>query len=433
MVSVLLASYLVSLVRLGYAGLGSRKGREGKRQEERSMTQEEEVALLRSRYLEKLTNKLSPGDPSAEKVMEALTGADGLCESIANEESPSNREGMIKALKAAFLGAAYIESRMQPVAELFGSYIRERVALAKVGREQTSPANASQTPARTATPAIGTPASQENQSLSDLRERFLERIMAVQRPKLFQEEQEIRTCLANLDRSCGVILQSKSSRQLEASLRAAEAAFQSAVEFDPSFEPFIGLLTSYIQERVTLQIQSERAFLDDAPKIVIRSLIIPGDKIKEGTLVKGVSTLWFEIMQRIRDDPDNIYQIDCWKWEELLAGAYKQDGWDVVVLTPKKGDKGIDVIAERKGWGQLRFLLLDQMKAYKPDHLIGPDEIREMKGVLMDHPEASKALITTTADFTSGALEAAQNLAPRMELRPRDKLLAWLASVATGR
>ena len=170
---------------------------------------------------------------------------------------------------------------------------------------------------------------------------------------------------------------------------------------------------------------------DETPQITVKTLIIPGGKTQAGTLVKGVSTLWFQMLRMIQDDPDSIHHIDCWKWEELLAGAYKQDGWEIVTLTPKKSDKGIDVIAERKGWGKLSFLLMDQMKAYKPGHLIGPDEIREMKGVMLDHPEASKGMITTTSGFTAGAVEAAKNLAPRLELRPREELVGWLASIAT--
>lgn len=189
------------------------------------------------------------------------------------------------------------------------------------------------------------------------------------------------------------------------------------------------LVFSCLNRKISAEIQKTPFFAPDAAHITIKALIIPGDRTKEGTLVKGVTALWFAMLRMIRANPNSIHQIDCWKWEELLAGAYKQDGWEVV-LTPKRGDHGIDVIAERKGWGQLRFLLLDQMKAYKPRHLIGPDEIREMKGVLLDHPEASKGLITTTADFTTGEIEAAANLAPRLELRPHDKVLEWLASVA---
>ena len=185
-----------------------------------------------------------------------------------------------------------------------------------------------------------------------------------------------------------------------------------------------------MQERVTLRIQSEPPFSDDAPRIAIHSLIIPGDQTKEGTLVKGVSRLWFEILRMIHNDPDSIHHIDCWKWEEIVAGAYNQEGWEIVVLTPKRGDKGRDIIAERKDWGQLRFLLLDQVKSYAPDHLVGPDEIREIAGVLHREQGATKGLITTTSGFSPGAQEEAEYLYPRLELKPREKLLPWLASVA---
>ena len=66
------------------------------------------------------------------------------------------------------------------------------------------------------------------------------------------------------------------------------------------------------------------------------------------------------------------------------------------------GDHGIDVIA--RNLGRIRFLQFDQMKALSADHLIGPDEIGEMKGVLLDHPEASKLIITTTSGFTKGGM-----------------------------
>lgn len=165
------------------------------------------------------------------------------------------------------------------------------------------------------------------------------------------------------------------------------------------------------------------------PSIVLSTLIIPGDKTKEGLLVKGVSRAWFEILRHIQAAPEDIYRIDCWKWEEIIAGAYRQAGWQIVTLTPKRGDKGVDVIAEGE-FGQLRFLCLDQVKAYRPDHLVGPDEIREMKGVLLERPEASKAIVTTTSTFSPGASEEAKKLYPRLELKPHDELLRWLESLA---
>lgn len=389
---------------------------------------DDKAVLLRDRYLKKLVSQYPPGLADVENLRQALIKIDGLCKSLV-KEGLSDREKMISAIKAFLGGAAKGSNLVQPITELFGSYIRERVAL--VSPEQASIFSEDIfSPIQTSSHVSDTA---KNQSLVELREQFLVKMLSVQRPGRFQQEQDVRRCIDDLDRSSDVLLRSKSSVLMEASLRGAQAAFQSAVENNQLFDPFINLLTSYIQERVTTQIETERVFSESSPRLIVQSLIIPGDKTKTGTLVKGVSRLWFEIMQRIRENPDSIHDIDCWKWEEFLAGAYKQDGWEVVTLTPKRGDNGIDVIAERTGLGQLRFLLLDQMKAYNPDHRVGPDEIREMKGALMDYPEATKALITTTADFTPGALEASKTFFPRLELRARDELLAWLASIALGK
>jgi restriction system protein len=396
------------------------------------MAQEDEVAVLRARY-EKLARKLPPGSAGAENASEILARAEGFVESIAREEDPSKREGMTRAREALFLGAAEADSRMRPFMGLLCSYIRERVALARAGREPASPTDAPRTLPRTATPTRDAPLLEESRALADLRERFLERIMAAQRPSSWQQRGDVQNVILSLDWYCASIARNEAPQQREAMVRAVQGAFRSWAESDPSSELLAGLLTSYLRERVSLQMQSEPPFSDDAPRIVIRSLIIPGDRTKEGILVKGVSTLWFEILRRIKADPDLIHQIDCWKWEEIVAGAYNQEGWETVVLTPKRGDKGRDIIAERKDWGQLRFLLLDQVKSYAPDHLVGPDEIREMAGVLHRECRATKGIITTTSGFTPGAAEEAEYLFPRLELKPREKLLPWLASVAVER
>lgn len=88
------------------------------------------------------------------------------------------------------------------------------------------------------------------------------------------------------------------------------------------------------------------------PGFLLKAILIPGGKTQEGTLIECVATPWLEIMQIIEKDPNSIYQIDCWKWEEIIAGAYTQAGFDEVVLTPRSGDKGRDVIATKMGLGQ---------------------------------------------------------------------------------
>ena len=55
------------------------------------------------------------------------------------------------------------------------------------------------------------------------------------------------------------------------------------------------------------------------------------------------------------------------KWEELIAAAFDRSGYDEVILTPRSGDHGRDVIAIKKGIGTVR--IIDSVKAYKPGTL----------------------------------------------------------------
>ena len=64
-----------------------------------------------------------------------------------------------------------------------------------------------------------------------------------------------------------------------------------------------------------------------------------------------------------------------------MAGAYKREGWQVV-LTPARGDKGIDIIATRSDIGQLKFI--DQCKAYARNRPVKIEEVREVAGVLLE-------------------------------------------------
>ncbi|MGA2620869.1 MAG: restriction endonuclease [Thermoguttaceae bacterium] len=258
--------------------------------------------------------------------------------------------------------------------------------------------------------------------------RSLEKLIT-ELPPCSPTAESLRKVVISIKDVCGLIASEENPANREAMIRATQSALLGVAESESGLQRVMDLVGSIIRKRVAIQVQGEPPFSADSPRIIVKTLIIPGDKTKEGILVKGVSALWFKILRMIQDDPESIHQIDCWKWEEIVAGAYNQEGWEIVVLTPKRGDHGRDIIAKRKDWGQLRFLLLDQVKSYAPDHLVGPDEIREMAGVLHREQGATKGLITTTSGFTPGAVEEAQYLFPRLELKPRDKLLPWLASV----
>jgi restriction system protein len=162
------------------------------------------------------------------------------------------------------------------------------------------------------------------------------------------------------------------------------------------------------------------------PTITLQTLILPVGPTEEGTLIQAVAPAWFRILDVISMDPKSIYQIDWRAWEEIIAGAYTTEGFEVV-LTPRSNDKGRDVIATKKGLGSIRFF--DQVKAYAPHRVVSAEEVRAMIGVLTADGNVSKGIITTTSQFAPGIMkdENIKRLMPyRLELKAKDELLAWL-------
>jgi len=172
------------------------------------------------------------------------------------------------------------------------------------------------------------------------------------------------------------------------------------------------------------------------PEILLQTAILKyGDKTDEGMLVKAASVPWFEILKQIAVDPNFMFEFSRYprKFEEFLAGAYREAGWDEVTLTPSSGDRGRDVIATRSGLCSIK--ILDQAKAYSSGHLVAHNDVRAMLGVLSSDQNASKGIITTTSDFAPGILAADEfsNFMPyRLELKNGKKLLKWLKDIRAG-
>jgi restriction system protein len=166
------------------------------------------------------------------------------------------------------------------------------------------------------------------------------------------------------------------------------------------------------------------------PTILLQAEIITlGTAHEHGAIVAAALLPWQEIYDAIQRDPEFLFRFanNPRKFEEFIAGAYKNARWDEVILTPRSGDGGRDVIAIRKGFGSVRFL--EQTKAYRPGHLVTHDDVRAMLGVLLTDANSSKALITTTSDFQPGILQSDEFrrfMPHRLELRNGKQLSAWL-------
>ncbi len=163
--------------------------------------------------------------------------------------------------------------------------------------------------------------------------------------------------------------------------------------------------------------------------LVLQTVIVPGLLTNEGRLIEAVSVPWFRIIELIENNPNAAFEIPPDKWEELIAGAYKAAGFDEVTLTPRSGDYGRDVIAIKKGLGTIR---VNQVKAYKPPHLVDANDVRALMGVLQGDG-ASKGFLTTTSDFAP-RITADPLIAPfmptRLELINGEKLLARLSELS---
>jgi len=86
------------------------------------------------------------------------------------------------------------------------------------------------------------------------------------------------------------------------------------------------------------------------------------------------------------------------------------------------------VIATKNGFGSIR--IYDQVKAYKPGHLVTANDVRAMAGILQAN--VSKGIVTTTSDFAPLVRSdpILQPMMPhRLELKAGKDLLSWLEQV----
>ncbi len=161
--------------------------------------------------------------------------------------------------------------------------------------------------------------------------------------------------------------------------------------------------------------------------LTISSLIIPQEKVSEGVLVRSTSAIWLEITSQLRQNWEFAYKIPPEKFEELIAGAFKKEGYDKVVLTARSGDHGRDVIAIKHGIGCVKIIA--SVKVKQCGNLVRYDDVRALTGVMSSERNVSKGIITTTSDFPP-RIESDPFIAPfmptRLELINGDKLRSWL-------
>lgn len=204
--------------------------------------------------------------------------------------------------------------------------------------------------------------------------------------------------------------------------------------------PICGSLTRQISVSIQLKAASLMAVggsvtasVFNASSLLLQAVVVPGAKTHEGLLIEAVTLPWFDIIALLENDPSLAYQISAIKWEEIVAGAYQKAGFDEVTLTPRSGDYGRNIIAVKRGLGTVR--IIDQVKAYNPNHLVTADDVRALLGVL-EGDKASKGFLTTTSDFAPKLRDdilIKQFIPARIELINGKMLLTRLIDLAERR
>jgi len=170
---------------------------------------------------------------------------------------------------------------------------------------------------------------------------------------------------------------------------------------------------------------------DRVATLVLQGLIIPERKVAEGILIKSTSAAWLEIARELGADWALALQLSPTQLEEMVAGAYERAGFQVVI-TPRSGDHGRDVIATSAGIGSIK--ILGSVKRYAPGHLVDAEACRSLIGVVMADQKASKGIITTTSDFAP-MIRTDPSIAPflptRLELMNGVELQKWLADLSS--
>jgi restriction system protein len=139
-------------------------------------------------------------------------------------------------------------------------------------------------------------------------------------------------------------------------------------------------------------------------EVVIQSALTGFDRPEQQRqIIRSVAIPWTEIIKGLEQDHTFLQRIDPRQLEELIAEAYRREGYTDVVLTPYSGDKGRDVIvsATLPGIGTIR--IVDQVKRYAAKRKVTANDVRAHYGVVSLDQAVSKGIVTTTSDFAPGS------------------------------
>lgn len=119
------------------------------------------------------------------------------------------------------------------------------------------------------------------------------------------------------------------------------------------------------------------------------------------------------VYDQILIDPNSVYNLESWEFEELVAEVYSRNGYRARV-TQRTRDGGRDVIATCEVGG-VSYSTYFECKQQGPRRPVGVEIVRGLYGV-MERDRIDKGVIVTTSRFTRDAIKEAEMLNGRIKL-----------------
>jgi hypothetical protein len=113
--------------------------------------------------------------------------------------------------------------------------------------------------------------------------------------------------------------------------------------------------------------------------------------------VKGIGD---ELIARLAENPELMYDLDWRRFEELVAELYERQGYEVT-LTRGSKDGGVDIYALHRA-PHAKFLTVIDAKRNHAGNPVGVELVKQLRSTVAD-ANAHMGVIATTSYFTKGA------------------------------
>jgi hypothetical protein len=161
--------------------------------------------------------------------------------------------------------------------------------------------------------------------------------------------------------------------------------------------------------------------------LVYEGLPLSVDEHQQSQILTLSEGYWSNIIARLAQSPELLHDLTSRGFEELVAELLHRQGLEVK-LTPRTKDGGYDILAFSRD-RLLHQLFLVECKKWAQDKPVGVTIVRALYGVL-EHKQASGAMLVTTSTFTKPAIQFQEQHQYRLSLKQFDDIGEWLRTSA---